>query len=149
MLHSLISFTVPLEQTDCSLDTRYDSRGLTCLATHAIDATTLLRHVVSVWLHLSTPRLFSPMSIGRIFSVLSLAVTVIEKSSCCSTSFPQNRNGGRLRSRTENLSRILSMTCSCSGLLPNSKSSTFDDITPTIFPFARRVKTVGRMVFSV
>ena len=104
LLHSRISFTKPFPATLCSLDTRYDSPGRTCRATHASDATTLRRHVISSGVHLSVPRRFTPMSIGRIFSVLSLAVTVMLSVSSWTTSFPQNRKGATFLSRTEKVS---------------------------------------------
>ena len=43
----------PLPATDCSLETRYDNPGRTCLATQAIAATTLRRQTVSASVHLS------------------------------------------------------------------------------------------------
>ena len=85
---------------DCRLDTRYDNPGLVCLATQAIAATTLRKDVVSVSVLLSAPSLLSPMTIGRILSVFSFAVTLMLMSSNCLISFPQNLKGASLISQT-------------------------------------------------
>ena len=74
---SFKSFTCALVVMLCNFDTLYDKYGRTCRAIHAIDATTLLKLVISTSVHLSINFLFVDMLIGRIVSILSFAVTVI------------------------------------------------------------------------
>ena len=149
LLQSRMSLMHPFPATDCSLETRYDNPGRTCLATQAIAATTLRRQVVSASVHLSAAFLLSPMMIGRILSVLSLAVTLMLMSSFCTTSFPQNLKGASLISRTENVSRIFFIESSYPSRLPYSKSSTFEVMTPTILSLSRRANIVGKILLSL